>query len=224
MLSITLSDDFARAGVPVVLGLIHCRVTVAPDHPDLTRALEEEVARGQQQLAAIPPIQQPLVAAARRAYKALGKDPSRYRLASEALLRRIHQGKGLYRINTVVDVNNLVSLHSGLAVGSYRVAALAPPVEFRRGRSGESYAGIGRGPLNLANLPLLADRQGPFGSPTSDSERSRITSDTDRILMVLIDFRREGELQQFLDYAVDCLERYCGAMEVERGIVRSGAD
>ena len=36
------------------------------------------------------------IAATRRIYKACGKDPSRYRPASEALIRRLLQGKELY--------------------------------------------------------------------------------------------------------------------------------
>ena len=45
----------------------------------------------------------------RKAYKAFGKDPGRFRVSSEALYRRVRQGKDLYRINTVVDANNHVA-------------------------------------------------------------------------------------------------------------------
>ena len=48
--------------------------------------------------------QRPGIAATRAAYKALGKDPSRYRPSNEALVRRTLQGKSLYRINTLVDL------------------------------------------------------------------------------------------------------------------------
>ena len=61
----------------------------------------------------------PNIKESRLAYKAFGKDPSRYRVSSEALIRRIGQGKGLYEVNTVVDVNNLISIESGFSVGSY---------------------------------------------------------------------------------------------------------
>src|SRR5216683_2186569 len=48
----------------------------------------------------------PQILATRAAYKALGKDPARYRGSAEALLRRMIAGKGLPRINAVVDIIN----------------------------------------------------------------------------------------------------------------------
>src|SRR5690606_6697174 len=125
------------------------------------------------------------IAAARRAYKAFGKDPSRYRPAAEALMRRVALGKGMYRVNNVVDTSNLVSMTTGISIGAYGAGTLRPPLTFRKGREGELYEGIGRGSLNIADLPVLADEAGAFGSPTSDSARSMITPETMGVLMVL---------------------------------------
>lgn len=75
------------------------------------------------------------------------------------------------RINSVVDVNNLVSLETGFSLGSYDLDAVGAATVFRLGREGETYAGIGKGGIDLCRMPLLADGQGPFGSPTSDSAR-----------------------------------------------------
>ena len=168
----------------------------------------------------------PAIAAARQAFKALGKDPSRYRVSSEALIRRLDQNKVLYRINTVVDTNNLVSLHSGMSAGSYQIDALAPPLVFRKAVAGESYQAIGRGPFNLENLPVLADAQGPFGSPASDSERSMIAldapGDAEMVLMVIYGFGEAKGLARAVDFAVDCLTSYCKAKEVETAVVVAG--
>jgi DNA/RNA-binding domain of Phe-tRNA-synthetase-like protein len=164
----------------------------------------------------------PAIAAARQAFKALGKDPSRYRVSSEALIRRLDQGKALYRINTVVDSNNLISLHTGLSAGTYRIDALTPPLVFRKAREGETYEAIGRGPFNLENLPVLADSQGPFGSPTSDSERSMIGLDATEVLMVIYGFGEAKGLPRAMDFAADCLTSYCNAEEIETAVVVAG--
>ena len=111
------------------------------------------------------------IAATRVGYKALGKDPARYRGSAEALLRRLISGKGMPRINNVVDVINLVSVESRMPVGLYDMAHVKGAVEFRAGRAGETYKGIGKYDLNLEGLPLFADAKSPHGSPTSDSER-----------------------------------------------------
>src|SRR5258706_4418212 len=80
----------------------------------------------------------------RKAYKALGKDPARYRGSAEALLRRVVAGKGLPQINAVVDVINLVSVESRLPIGLYDLARVTGEIVFRAGRAGETYKEIGR--------------------------------------------------------------------------------
>src|SRR5258707_946429 len=128
------------------------------------------------------------IVATRAAYKALGKDPARYRGSAEALLRRIIAGKGLPRINAVVDIINLVSVESRLPIGLYDVAHVSGDIVFRTGRAGESYKGIGKYDLNLEGLPVFCDALGPHGSPTSDSERTMVTSKTENVLAVIISF------------------------------------
>lgn len=220
MIDIGIAEDFAQAGVSVALACVQCEVTVAAHDAALAAALDREVARWEALLAQTPVAEVPAIAAARRAYKALGKDPSRYRVSSEALVRRIAQGKGLHRINSVVDTNNLVSLRSGHSVGSYRAEALAPPIVLRKGLAGESYRAIGRGPLNLENLPLFADAQGPFGSPSSDSERTMITAETETVLMAIIAFGDAAELEAQLTFAAGCLEQYSAGRNPDAAIIR----
>jgi DNA/RNA-binding domain of Phe-tRNA-synthetase-like protein len=133
-------------------------------------------------------LESPQILATRAAYKALGKDPARYRGSAEALLRRVIAGKGLPRINTVVDIINLVSVESRLPIGLYDLAHLQGDIVFRAGRAGETYKGIGKYDLNLEGLPVFCDALGPHGSPTSDSERTMVTSETKRVIAIIISF------------------------------------
>src|SRR5271163_2127650 len=126
------------------------------------------------------------ILATRAAYKALGKDPARYRGAAEALLRRVIAGKGLPRINNVVDVINYVSVESRLPIGLYDLEHVQGGIVFRVGRAGETYKGIGKYDLNLEGLPVFCDAAGPHGSPTSDSERTMVTTETKRVVAVVI--------------------------------------
>ena len=219
MIEISIAEDFATAGVSVTLGCIQARVAVNKGSATLGQALRLEAELRVESLDDAPVSEVPAIAAARRAFKALGKDPSRYRVSAEALMRRLAQSKALYRINTVVDTNNLISLHTGLSAGTYRVEALAPPLVLRQGGAGETYEAIGRGPVNLESLPVLADAQGPFGSPTSDSESSMITLDAEAVLMVLYAFGNGSGLARAMDFAVDCLTSYCHAREVETALI-----
>ena len=221
---IEIAPDFAAAGVVVGLGWVEAEVEVAPSDAALDRALAAGVRAAAERLEESRAQDWPAVAATRAAYKALGKDPARYRPAAEALLRRVAQGKGLFRVNNVVEVNNLLSLETGFSIGAYDLAALTPPVVFRRGRAGEVYAGIGRGPLNLDGLPVFADASGPFGSPTSDSARSMVGDATDRVLMVVIGFAPVVVEPVHLARAGALLEAHGTGRAVASGLVSSSSN
>ena len=127
------------------------------------------------------------IAHTRDAYKACGKEPSRYRSSAEALLRRVLAGKDLYTINNVVDLINLISIRYGFSIGGYDADKIDGEVVLTTGND-EPYEAIGRGNLNIHQLPVLADSKGPFGSPTSDSERCKIEAETQNSWLVFFDF------------------------------------
>jgi DNA/RNA-binding domain of Phe-tRNA-synthetase-like protein len=122
---------------------------------------------------------------ARKLYHALGIDPSKTRPSSEALLRRVLQGKGLYNVNAVVDAANLASLTLLLPVGLYDASRIHPPVMLRMGRDAEEYDGIRKDTIHLHGRPALFDAQGPFGNPTADSLRTSVTESTEAVWFVL---------------------------------------
>ena len=218
-MKVSISRDFNDVGIRVTLGCISATASVAPSSDALNARLDETVAARLAQLGEGPASKVLQIAATRKAYKAFGKDPARYRPAAEALTRRLHQGKDLYRINSVVEVNNLVSLKTGISIGAYDAAAIKGPTTFRRGQLGETYRGIGRGSLNIEGLPLFADSQGPFGSPTSDSERTMVTDKATQILMVLIGFGDAPGIKGALNETAELLGAFCKASRLESWIV-----
>ena len=124
----------------------------------------------------------PLIKEARDSYKKLGKDPSRYRLACESLLRRLVKGNKLYRINNLVDLGNILSIDTKRSVAVLDYDKIKGDVLIRIGRSDDVYEGIGRGIINIENIPLYEDEIGPFGSTTSDTPRTMVTENTKKIL------------------------------------------
>src|SRR6266478_75280 len=155
----------------------------------------------------------------RAAYKALGKDPARYRGSAEALLRRVIAGKGLPQINAVVDTINLVSLESRLPIGLYDLAHVQGEIVFRAGRAGETYKGIGKYDLNLEGLPVFYDALGPHGSPTSDSERTMVTSNTKHVLAVIISFGGKEGLDRWTQRMSDLFQRFAAGRGCETSLI-----
>ncbi len=200
----------------VRIGCFQYRVKVEKKNEDMWRYLKKDIYKKTKNdifdygVNDIPNIKE-----SRMAYKAFGKDPSRYRVSSEALIRRIGQGKGLYEVNTVVDTNNLISIESGFSVGSYDAGQIEDVLMFRVGREGETYEGIGKDEVNIAYLPVLADGRGAVGSSTSDSKRAMITEDTREVLTLIYSFSDNKDLEEALKYGKEYLEKYAGAQDIE---------
>lgn len=161
----------------------------------------------------------PGIRGSRLMYKAFGRNPGRYRVSSEALIRRVRRSDPLYRINSVVDVNNLISVQSGLSVGSYDLEKVQGSIVMRRGAAGETYSGIGKDAIDLEDLLVLTDELGAFGSSMSDSTRSMVTLESRDILVVLHCFENDLDLPALLKETKSAFERYANAQNVEMWIV-----
>ena len=141
----------------------------------------------------------PGIRGSRAAYKAFGRNPGRYRVSSEALIRRVRRGDGLYHINSVVDVNNLLSIKSGLSVGSYDLDKLHGTITLRKAEASEGYTGIGKDFIDMENMLVLADDKGIFGSSMSDSMRAMVTEITHHVLVVVYCFEDGIDLHALLE-------------------------
>ena len=196
------------------LGCINYSVNVEKGNEELWDEINKEISKITNNMTMEDVYKQKNIESSRNLYKLIGKDPHRYRVSSEALIRRIVQGKGLYKINNVVDANNLISIISKLSVGSYDTDKLGENLIFRIGKKGESYKGIGKDIVNTENLPVFSDEFGAYGSPTSDSEKAMITNDTKNVLTVLIAFSDDAGLEQYMSEATKILEKYVGAKNI----------
>lgn len=216
-------DGALRDLIPsAALGALTCTADVAADSPEQLAAFDDLIRRSESIYPDLPSVaQNPRVAATRAAYKAVGKDPSKYRNSAEAMLRRIAKGNGLYRINNAVDVNNMISVASGYSLGSYDRAAISGQIVWKRAPDGEQYKGIGKDVLNIEHLPALYDNEGVFGNPTSDSRRTMITTGGRKnLLYVIYAFDGGADLPLWLGKTADLLKKYCSAAIDDVQIVR----
>lgn len=151
------------------------------------------------------------IAATRRVYRACGKDPSRYRPASEALIRRMLQGKKLYQIDTLVDLVNLASIAYGYSIGGFDADKFeGETLTLGVGKAGEPYEGIGRGMINIEGLPVYRDEKGGVGTPTSDNERTKMELKTTHLVVLINGY--DGNEQRVRENAVfiqELLRKYC---------------
>ena len=109
MISVTIDESIKERCPEAVLGLLQCKVSVHPDDEEFLALLNSKIA----ELSEVELSQankRDYIQSTRKAYKALGKEPNRYRNSCEAMCRRIAKERGLYYINNVVDINNYLSI------------------------------------------------------------------------------------------------------------------
>ena len=151
------------------------------------------------------------IAATRKVYRACGKDPSRYRPASEALIRRMLRGKELYQRDTLVDLVNLASIAFGYSIGGFDADKFeGDTLTLGVGKAGEPYEGIGRGMINIEGLPVYRDKTGGVGTPTSDNERTKMSIDTTHLVVLINGYDGdEQHVRENAEYIIQLLKKYC---------------
>ena len=204
-----------RLGYAVIDGTI-----VQGSPPNLSREFYElqMAAAAAYKIELLPNI--PRIAAVRAMFKKMDVDPSRYRPASEALVRRVLNGKGLYYINSAVDVNNYCSLKFLLPFGLYSADKIDGDVDYALAENG-SYVNIAGKTSCTGRKPFLGDRQGVFGNPTADAGRTAVTLQTKQLLSVIYADEEVSnqELEDILQFTVQMLVRYNSGEVREQGII-----
>ena len=209
-------EDIVRETVPVLrIAVVEADVKNSETSDELW-ALIERAASDVAMVTELADVnKRPAIRATREAYKAFGKEPNRYRPSAEALSRRVVKGMGLYRINTLVDLINLVSLQSGYSIGGFDIDSIdGESLSLGVGLEGEPFEAIGRGQLNIAGLPVYRDSTGGIGTPTSDHERTKLTMETSRLLMCINIYGEEMPVDETLGLVTDLLERFASAQNI----------
>lgn len=218
-MNITIAPELKEKMPGMALGTIQCKV----ENSGFNEGLWDEINKVSGEIRAAYQLDtiktNKMITATREMYLACGKKPGRYRPAAEALMRRIVKGLELYKINTLVDLVNLVSLKTGYSIGGFDSNYIVGNVVAGIGRENEAYEGIGRGPLNVHLLPIIRDEKGGIGTPTSDEVRTAIRPETTRFLMNINGYTGKGDLQEALDYSVALLEKYVDASEIKVKVI-----
>ena len=186
MIEIVVSEEIREKCPQLCIGHIEAGVVNSAYNAALWRRIREAGEQLRERYTPETLKLHPSIKATRGAYKVLGKDPSRYRPSNEALVRRVLKGAELYHVNTLVDLNNLVSINWGYSIGGFDMRKIeGNRLTLGVGLEGEPYEGIGRGSLNIGHLPVYRDGIGGIGTPTSDNERTKIDLDTTRLLFIV---------------------------------------
>jgi DNA/RNA-binding domain of Phe-tRNA-synthetase-like protein len=218
--AISISNRIRMIFPDIIVGFLHGRISNGENHPEVWDLIEKRISEIKSMMDAESIRQVEGIRLGKQAYRALGKDPNRYRLSAEALMRRIVKGQDLYRINTAVDVLNLVSLKTGITIGGFDYQLVKFPIELGIGNQGEEFEAIGRGSLNVEDLPVYRDQEGVIGNPTSDCMRTRILTETSNVLMLITGFYGSVMVTPVLNELDKLLTEYCDFHDKGIGIIK----
>lgn len=202
------------------LGVLEMKVVVEPSGEVLLELIKGRVAELEGSMSVEAITDYKAIKGSKTGYRLLGADPSRYRLSADSLVRRVVKGSGLYYVNNVVDLLNYQSIGTGYSICGYDVKSIYGKVTLGVGEADEAYVGIGRGNLNITNMPVFRDDFGPFGTPTSDSTRTAVSKKTTSFLMIYVAFDGGADLPQILEETKTLYEKYCFATEVNTRILK----
>lgn len=216
MKKIILTDQF-RLGAPAYRGVaLSCNVHNTESDTSLWETIDRETQAFCRDYTVEQINKRLPIRATREAYKSFGKDPNRYRPSAEALCRRILKDKSLYRINTLVDLINLVSIRSGYSIGGFDEDKIAGDLlTLDVGKKEDVFTGIGRGLLNIEGLPVFRDGKGGIGTPTSDEERTRLDVETTQLLMIINGYEGGADFEETVDFTQSLLKRYASVESID---------
>jgi DNA/RNA-binding domain of Phe-tRNA-synthetase-like protein len=213
-----VSDRAFAAGIVLAEG-----VRVGPAPAELARLLDELAARRAGE--GFPPA--PVKDAIRGLLKRGGFKPSgRNKPASEYLAQAAREGR-FPRINNLVDVNNLLSLESGLPISLLDQRAFAGRAWLRYGRPGESYVFNNAGQeIELAGLLCVcgggAADGAPLGNAVKDSMAAKLKDDTTAVIGVVyasLDCAAGRELAALVERFTALLRQFGGAAEARSQVL-----
>lgn len=207
-MEIKISSKIREACPHLMLAIISCEVENTQSSSAFWTEMEAEIVQIKTAYLLEQINKRPEIAATRKVYKTLGKDPNRYRPSAEALCRRIIREIPIYRVSTLVDIINLVSIWSGFSIGGFDLDKVQGNVELGVGTDKDEFEAIGRGMLNVEGLPLYSDAIGGIGTPTSDNERTKITDGTTYLLMIINGFSGKTGLQDAVNHSIELLTNY----------------
>lgn len=219
MIHVKIDPRILEACPDTRIGLVRASVVNSPTSDALWAEIETAAQEIRQQFELLEINQRPAIAATRHLYRQLGKDPSRYRVSSEALCRRIIRGLGIYRLTTLIDVVNLVSIKSGYAISGLDADCIqGDTLTLSVGTETDLFNGIGRGQLNIQGMPVYRDSIGPIATPTSDEERTKFTDQTSTVQININAFAPEMPIDEATRWMASLLLKYADATSIETAI------
>lgn len=220
-MEIVISDKIKSAAPDYFMVLVEADVTNSVTSDSLWQEIEDYSAYLRENVELSQVNKRPGIVATRNAYKACGKDPNRYRPSSEALCRRIVRGMELYKIDTLVDLVNLLSMKSGYSVSGFdRDKIAGDTLTISVGEEGEPFEGIGRGPLNIAGMPVYRDAVGGIGTPTSDNERTKIDLNTTHAVICIHIYGLDMPVEEAISLTKRLLTQYASAQNITVRVVK----
>ena len=168
----------------------------------------------------------PIFRSYRDLYWTFGMDPTKLRVSSEAVLRRILKGMNLWRISDIVDIVNLASAYHKIPIGLIDVSKLNGDLVIRSAFAGEVFQRIGGKTITCRGREIVVaddEKIVCFGYATHDSERTMITKDSSNVVVLLYgaEVVTDAIMDEALKITLDMIDQWLDCKVSESIIFKS---
>jgi DNA/RNA-binding domain of Phe-tRNA-synthetase-like protein len=208
------------AQYPAVVGgvVVASGVTNGPTPDGLQEAFAAEQRAALARIGDTPLSQVPALAAWRGAFRGFGVDPTQYRSAAEALLRRLTKKGEIPSVNTLVDIGNLVSIRYALPIALFDTRAIAGSNTVRFADGTERYITLGEGEIEHPEPGevIFVDDAGQVHARRwcfRQSEESAVRPDTTEALITVEAHHAQAraDVEAAMADLLELLQSYAGA-------------
>ena len=211
----------------VVGGVIHAAgLANGPAPPGLAAAFGAEIAAARARIGTTPLSEVPSLASWRRVFRAFGVDPTQYRSAAEALLRRATKTGDLPSISALVDLANLVSVRYVLPVAVFDLREIAGGITVRVARGDERWADLGSSTTEHPEPGevIFADEMHAVCARRwcwRQSAASAARPDTTEVLVTVEGHHAEAraDVEEARDDLAALIETWCLPVELRKGLL-----
>ena len=168
----------------------------------------------------------PIFRSYRDLYWTFGMDPTKQRVSSEAVLRRILKGLNLWRISDIVDIINLASAYHKIPIGLIDASKLKGDLFIRTAANGEVFQRIGGKTIVCRGREIVVaddEKIVCFGYATHDSERTMITKDSSNVIVLLYgaEVITDAIMDEALKVTLDMIDQWLDCKVSESIIFKS---
>lgn len=217
-MKLKISEQIFKKYPETEIGVIVARdVDNSGDDKEIQLLMREVEAKIRESIDSEEVLEIPSIAKWREIYKSFGAKPSKFRNSVEALIKRVVRGDEIYKINSLVDLYNLISIKYKMTIGGEEIDRIEGDLVLDFAKGNEEFIALGRDQNESPweGEVVYKDNRGVVCRCWNyrEADRTKLTKETKNAIIVIENnlYERSEEFKIALNELGGLIEKYCGA-------------